>query len=199
MRVAWIILIILCLLPVQIYAGEPTDQVKKTIDGVINILKDEGLKSPQNQDKRRKLLKELIYKRFDFEEMGKRSLGIHWTKRSPEEKKEFIPLFSDLLERSYINRIESYRDEKIIYVDESIDNGYAVVKTKVVSKSNIETPIDYRLMRKDSDWFVYDVIIEGVSLVNNYRTQFNKIINSESYEGLIKRMKSKQEEEKALE
>lgn len=199
MRVAWIILIILCLLPVQIYAGEPTDQVKKTIDGVINILKDEGLKSPQNQDKRRRLLKELIYKRFDFEEMGKRSLGIHWTKRSPEEKKEFIPLFSDLLERSYINRIESYRDEKIIYVDESIDNGYAIVKTKVVSKSNIETPIDYRLMRKDSDWFVYDVIIEGVSLVNNYRTQFNKIINSESYEGLIKRMKSKQEEEKALE
>lgn len=199
MRVAWIILIILCLLPVQICAGEPTDQVKKTIDGVINILKDERLKSPQNQDKRRRLLKELIYKRFDFEEMGKRSLGIHWAKRSPEEKKEFIPLFSDLLERSYINRIESYRDEKIIYVDESIDNGYAVVKTKVVSKSNIETPIDYRLMRKDSDWFVYDVIIEGVSLVNNYRTQFNKIINSESYEGLIKRMKSKQEEEKALE
>ncbi|GAB4546586.1 MAG: ABC transporter substrate-binding protein [Thermodesulfovibrionia bacterium] len=199
MRTIWIVVLIFSVLPLRVYAGEPTEEVKKTVDGVINILKDERLKSPQNMSKRRRLLKELIYKRFDFEEMSKRSLGIHWARRSPDERKEFVPLFSDLLERSYIKKIESYSDEKIIYVDESIDNGYAVVKTKVISKDNVETPIDYRLMRKDSEWLVYDVVIEGVSLVNNYRTQFNKIITSESYEALIKRMKAKQEEEKALE
>ncbi len=187
------------LFPLYAYAGEPTEQMRVTIDGVINILKDERLKSPENLDKRRHLLKQLIYNRFDFKEMGKRSLGIHWSKRSPEERREFIPLFSELLERSYINRIEEYTDEKIVYVGELVDGEYATVKTVIISKDNIETPIDYRLMKKDSEWLVYDVIIEGVSLVNNYRTQFNKVINSESYEGLIKRMQNKLQEEKALE
>jgi len=195
----WIALLVLCILPFKIYAGEPTEQVKKTVDGVINVLKDERLKAPQSMNKRRQILKDLIYKRFDFEEMGKRALGIHWAKRTPDERREFLLLFSDLLERSYINRIESYTNEKIIYVDELVDNGYAVVKTKIISRDNIETPIDYRLIKKEHEWFVYDVMIEGVSLVNNYRVQFTRIINSESYEGLIKRMKAKQVEEKTLE
>jgi phospholipid transport system substrate-binding protein len=189
----------LMLLPFCVYAGEPTEQMKKTIDGVINVLKDEKLKAPENSGKRRRLLRQLIYRRFDFEEMSKRSLGIQWVRRSSEERREFVPLFSELLERSYINRIEKYTNEKIIYTGELVDDGYAVVKTRVISKDNINTPIDYRLLKKDSEWLIYDVIIEGVSLVNNYRTQFNRIINSDSYEGLIKRMKDKLKEEKALE
>lgn len=199
MRMPLVMVLIFCLFPLNVQAGEPTEQMKTTIDGVLEILRDESLKLPGNSNKRRQLLKQLIYKRFDFEEMSKRSLGIHWPRRSPEERREFIPLFSELLERSYINRIEEYTDEKILYTGEMIDNGYAVVKTKIISKDYIETPIDYRLMKKDSEWLVYDVIIEGVSLVNNYRIQFNKVINSESYEGLINKMQSKLQELRALE
>lgn len=201
MRMLRVIVLILCLslLPLQALAGEPTRQIKETIDSVLNILMDEELRAPQNLKKRRHLLRQIIHSRFDFQEMSKRSLGIHWTRRSPEEREEFIPLFSELLERSYINRIESYIDEKILYTGELIDDGYATVKTRVILRDNIETPIDYRLMRKSSEWLVYDVIIEGVSLVNNYRIQFNRIINSDSYEGLIRRMRNRLEEERALE
>jgi len=194
-----VLMLFILILPVCVYAGQPTDQVRMTIDGVINVLKDRELSLPENSGRRRALLRQLIYSRFDFQEMSKRSLGIHWRRRSHEERKDFVPLFSELLERSYIKRIEEYTDEKIVYVSESIENGYAVVRTRIISRNNVNTPIDYRLLKKGSEWYVYDVIIEGVSLVNNYRTQFNRIINSESYEGLVRRMKEKLREERALE
>jgi phospholipid transport system substrate-binding protein len=200
MRVPKVVLILfLLILPIRGYAIGPMDQMKVTIDGVLNILKDEELKRPENRARRRQLLRQLIYRRFDFEEMSRRALGIHWARRSAVERREFVPLFSELLERSYINRIESYTDERILFTEERIDDGYAVVRTRIISRDNTVTPVDYRLMRRGSEWLVYDVIIEGVSLINNYRVQFNKIINSESFEGLIRRMKDKLREEKALE
>lgn len=177
------------------YAGEPTQQVKQTVDKVIDILKDKELKKPEKTKERRAAIRKVVGERFDFEEMSKRSLSIHWKNRTPEERKEFVQLFTDLLERSYIKKIESYTDEKILYTGEDIEGEYSVVKSKVVTKRNLEVPIEYRLLKKNSKWEVYDVVIEGVSLVNNYRTQFNKIIRTDSYEELIKRMKSKQEEE----
>lgn len=178
------------------FAGEPTAQVKQTVDRVIEILKDKELKKSNKTKERRTVIRNAVGSMFDFEEMAKRSLALHWRKRTPSEKKEFISLYSDLLERSYINKIESYTDEKILYFDEDIDGNYAAVKTKIVTKRNIEIPIEYRLLRKNGKWEVYDVTIEGVSLVNNYRNQFNKIIRSDSYEDLVKRMKDKQEEER---
>lgn len=168
--------------------------MQQTIDKVIEILKNEDLKKPDKEADRRAELRRVISKRFDFEEMAKRSLALHWKKRTPEERQEFIPLFSDLLERAYINKIESYADEQILYTDEEIEGKYAVVKTKITTKRDVDIPIEYRLLNKNSQWAVYDVVIEGVSLVNNYRTQFNRIIRKDSYEALVKRMKNKQEE-----
>lgn len=181
--------------PYAAYAGEPTDQVKQTVDNVLDILRDKELKKPAKTKERRTAIRKLINERFDFEEMAKRSLALHWRKRTAEERKEFVPLFMDLLERSYIKKIENYTDEKILYVAEKIEGGYSDVGTKVITKRNVEIPMEYRLLKKDGKWEVYDVVIEGVSLINNYRTQFNKIIRADSYEELVKRMKNKQEEE----
>jgi phospholipid transport system substrate-binding protein len=178
------------------YAGEPTNLMKQTIDNIIDILKNEELKKPERANERRSEIRKLVGERFDLEEMAKRSLALQWRKRTPEEKKEFVSLFSDLLERSYIKKIESYTDEKILYTAENIEGEYAVVRTKIITDRNVEVPIDYKLLKEKGNWEVYDVVIEGVSLVNNYRIQFNSIIRKDSYQELVKRMKNKLEEEK---
>lgn len=177
------------------YAGVATDQVKQTVDKVLDILNNKELKKPGKVKERRAVIRKVVGERFNFEEMAKRSLALYWKQRTPDEKKEFVPLYADLLERSYIKKIETYTDEKIVYTDENVDDGYAVVKTKIITKRNVEIPIEYRLFKKNNNWEVYDVVIEGVSLVNNYRTQFSKIIRTSSYEQLVKRMKNKQDEE----
>lgn len=177
------------------YADTPTQQVKQTVDRVLDILKNKELKRLEKTKERRALIRKTISEMFDFEEMAKRSLALHWRERTPEERKEFVSLYTDLLERSYIKKIESYTDEKILYVNERVNGEYAEVDTKIVTKRNVEIPIEYRLLKKNGKWEVYDVVIEGVSLVNNYRTQFNKIIRTDSYAELVKRMKNKQEEE----
>ena len=178
-------------MPGKALAGEATDQVKQTVDAVIVILKDKELKKPEKKEQRSKKIREVIDKRFDFQEMAKRSLGIHWSKRTPEERKEFVPLYSDLLESTYIRKIERYEDEKVIYSSEKMDGAYAVVKTLIVSGKGVDIPVDYKIFKGNGKWSIYDVVVEGVSLVNNYRTQFNQIIRSESYEGLVKRLKNK--------
>ncbi len=176
------------------YAGGPTELVKQTVDKVIEILKDKELKKPHKTEERRVALRKAIDERFDYEEMAKRSLGIHWAKRTPQERKEFVSLFTGLIERSYINKIERYSDETILYISESIDLDYSVVRTKIITKRNIEVPIDYRLHKSANQWKVYDISIEGVSLVSNYRNQFNRIIRTHSYDELVKRLKTKKDE-----
>ncbi|OGK86614.1 MAG: hypothetical protein A2X51_14605, partial [Candidatus Rokubacteria bacterium GWC2_70_24] len=131
---------------------------------------------------------------FDFGEIARRSLGRHWQGRTDKEREEFISLFGDLLERSYISKIELYGGEKILYTNERMDAEVAVVSTKVITKNGTEVPIDYRLLRRGDRWLVYDISIEGVSLVSNYRTQFNKIIQTTSYGELVKKMRAKQDE-----
>ncbi|MCS7164040.1 MAG: ABC transporter substrate-binding protein [Thermodesulfovibrio sp.] len=174
----------------------PKEQIKKTVDKVISILKDPKYKGKEKTQQRRAALRAEIGKVFDFEEMSKRSLGVYWRERTSQEKKEFIELYKDLLERSYIEKIESYTDEEIVYTDERIENNkYAEVKTKIITKERKEIPIDYRLYFTGSEWKVYDIVIEGVSLVSNYRSQFTKIIRNHSYQELVKRMKNKQIEE----
>jgi len=190
---------LISLTAVEAHAGAPTDQVKTTVDNVLEILKDKELKKPEKTSERRTMIRKAVDERFDFEEMAKRSLALYWKDRSPEERKEFIPLYSDLLERAYIRKIERYTDEKVQYVDESVKEEYALVRTRIVTKENVEIPVEYRLLKKGEQWEVYDVVVEGVSLVNNYRTQFNRIIRRHSYEELVKRMKSKQEGELAKE
>ena len=178
--------------PVQ--AGAPTDQLRTQIDRVLKILDDPELKKEGKQKDRRATVRKIADEVFDFGETAKRSLGRHWQPRTPAEREEFVQLFADLLERSYISRIELYGGEKIGYLGDSIEGDLATVRTKLTTKHGTEIPIDYRMLTRGSRWVVYDVIIEGVSLIANYRTQFNKIIQTSSFKELVKKMKTKQEE-----
>jgi phospholipid transport system substrate-binding protein len=183
--------------PRESLAGPATDQVKATVDQVIKILTDPALKGEKKAQERRAKLRQVVLQRFGFNEMAKRSLGVHWSERTPQERAEFVKLYTDLLERAYIDRIEGYTGEKILYVGEAVDGSYSEVKSKIVTKKNQEVPIVYRLINHDSNWEVYDIVIEGVSLVNNYRAQFSKIIRTSSYEDLVKKMQVKLEGEEA--
>jgi phospholipid transport system substrate-binding protein len=183
------------MVPAGAFAGAPTDRVRLAADKVISILKDPSLKPKAKETERRAKIMKAVRDVFDFEEMAKRSLGQYWRQRSDAEKKDFTDLYADLLERSYINRIESYSDEKIVYGGEKVDADFAVVPSKFITKRNEDITADYKLMLKGGTWFVYDMVIENVSLVNNYRIQFNKIIRTSSYEELVRKMKNKRESE----
>ena len=176
----------------------PTDAVKRTVDSVVKIVSDKDLKKPTHEKQRRDALRKTIGAIFDYGEMAQRAMGRHWRDRKPAEQKEFVDLFSTLLENSYAGKIESYNNEKFVYLKETIDGEFAEVRSKVVTPKRDEFTLDYRLMLKDGKWRVYDVIIEGVSLVSNYRTQFNKIITSQSYTELVKKMSAKNSELKQL-
>ena len=170
-------------------AGEPTDQLKSSIDQVIKVLEDPALKSEGSTQRRRAAIREVAGETFDFGEAAKRSLGKHWQGLSEQEREEFTGLFADLLERGYITRIEEYSGEKIVYAGDNVDAGAATVKTRFTMKNGTEIPVDYRMLRKGERWRVYDVSVEGLSLVSNYRGQFNRIIESSSYQDLVKKMK----------
>jgi phospholipid transport system substrate-binding protein len=174
------------------WAGAPMEQLKAQVDRVLKLIDDPTLKD-KPKDKRvavRKIADDI----FDFGETAKRSLGRHWAARTQAERDEFVKLFGDLLERSYISKIELYGGEKIQYLSDRIEDDQASVLSKLVTKAGADVPIEYRMLKKGDRWLVYDVIIEGVSLVSNYRTQFNKIIQTSSYAELVKKMKSRQEE-----
>lgn len=181
-----------------LWAGPPKDLVKKTADRILTILKDPSLKGATKLQERRQKLWEEISTAFDFEEMSKRALGRHWSKRSPEEKKEFVDLFSHLIQNAYIGKIDLYSDEEIVYLGEKQDSQYTTVSTKILTKTGTEITADYRLLKDQEKWMVYDVVIEGVSLVNNYRIQFNNIVIKSSYEKLVEKMKQKKEEKKKV-
>ena len=176
-------------------AGEPLDKIRVTVDDVMDIIANKNL----DEQQRRTQIRQAVLKRFGFDEMAQRSLGQHWRTLTPQQQKEFVDLFTDLLERSYINRIESYRGGRqgVRYTKEDISGGNATVDTEIRSERGEPAAVEYRLLHKDNDWKVYDIIIEGVSLVNNYRTQFNTIIMKDSYAGLMKQMRLKLEQENA--
>jgi phospholipid transport system substrate-binding protein len=175
-------------------AGAPSEQLRTQVDRVLKVLEDAELKKEPRAKDRRAAVRKIANEIFDVTETARRSLGRHWQGRTPAEQQEFVQLFSDLLERTYISRVELYGGEKIVYAGDSIEGDQAKVQTKIQTKSGSDIPVEYRMHRKGERWLVYDVIIEGVSLVANYRTQFNKIIQTSSYGELVKKMKSKQEE-----
>jgi phospholipid transport system substrate-binding protein len=165
-------------------AAEPTDALKARIDRVLMLLEEPG----DRQAEIRKVAEEI----FDFEEMSRRALGPHWNARTPDERREFITLFTDLLERSYLARVEGGRGGKVLYTGESVSGDEASVRTRIVTPQRPEIPVDYRMHRKAGRWQIYDVNIEGISLVNNYRSQFNAVIQSSSYAALVERLRSKE-------
>jgi phospholipid transport system substrate-binding protein len=175
-------------------AGVPTDQLKTQIDRVIKTLEDPELRKDTKAQNRRATVRKIAEDIFDFGETAKRSLGRHWAARTPAEREEFTQLFADLLERSYLSKIELYGGEKIQFAGDSVEGDTATVKTRIMTKGGSEVPIDYKMLKKGDRWLVYDVVIEGVSLISNYRTQFNKIIQTSSYPELVKKLKTKQGE-----
>ena len=174
-------------------APTPIEQVRATIQKVFRILDDPELRGDLRQADRRAAIRKVANELFDFAEITKRSLGHHWQQRTTAEREELVSLFGDLLERTYVSRIELYSGEKIVYVGESVDMEQAVVRTRIVTKQGAEIPVDYRLIAHGARWQAYDVTIEGVSLVANYRSQFNKILQA-GYPELVKRLRAKLEE-----
>ena len=165
-----------------VVAGEANDQLKQSVDKVLAILNDPTLKGMGNSQERRQKLKEVVYSRFDFNEMAKRALGSQWQKRSPEEQKEFVQLFTSLLEHAYL---------EIRFLNERQDKDFAEVNSKVINSKGQEFSLDYRLQNVNGDWKVIDVVIENISLVNNYRAQFNRLLAKSSFAELIETMKQK--------
>ncbi len=170
--------------------GSATEAVKSTIEEMFAVLSDENLKKPERAKERRALLEEVIGKRFDYAEMGKRTLGRHWKRLTEKQQVEFVALFQRFLSNSYSGNVDGYAGEQVKYLKERRKGDFAEVQTKVISKK-LRIPLDYRLLKKSNEWRVYDVVIDGVSLVKNFRGQFSRIIKSSSYQGLIQKLRAK--------
>jgi phospholipid transport system substrate-binding protein len=173
------------------YASEITDGLKKTIDEMLIILRGKEWQGEDKKAERRKLLKKIIAKKFSYYEMSRRTLAEHWKKRTPKEKKEFIETFGKLLESAYARKIESFSDEKILYGEEKVRKNVALVKTIIEKNGEEQIPVNYKLVRTGNDWMIYDFVVEGVSLIKNYRSQFNRIIHRSSFQELIVKMNKK--------
>jgi phospholipid transport system substrate-binding protein len=171
-----------------------TEEVKKVVDEVVSIVSDQDMKKPENKEKRQKGLKDAISAIFDFAEMARSSLGSHWVDLTPAQKDEFEKTFETLLENTYSKKIESYNNERIVYLKETVDGDNSEVKSKVLTSKHDEFTLDYRLLNKGGKWRIHDVVIEGVSLVANYRTQFDKVILTEGYPALYKKLNTKNKE-----
>jgi phospholipid transport system substrate-binding protein len=168
----------------------PTEVVRSTLTEVFRILEDETLKDPAKLIPRRHMLEEVIASHFDYEEMSKRSLAAHWIPLTVGERAEFVELFKSFLSDRYAEKIESYSGEQVFYLSERIEGNYAEVRTELRS-SKVAIPMDYRLHMKDGTWHAYDLVVDGVSLVKNYRSQFEKIIRSSSYQELVQRLRER--------
>jgi len=171
-------------------AGGATEAMKHTIDEVLTTIRDKELKQPGRAEERRQRLEQIVGARFDYQEMSRRSLGAPWNTLSDKDKQEFVGLFQTLLTNSYADKIESYSGEGVKYINERTENDYAEVRTKVLT-GKVEIPLDYRLLNKGGNWRVYDVVVDGVSLVNNYRGQFSKILRSSTYADLVDQLRKK--------
>jgi phospholipid transport system substrate-binding protein len=179
-----------------VVAGPPTDSMKVTIDEVLRIVRDKELKQPAKTEERRALLEKVVADRFDYQEMSRRALGAPWNTLSDQEKQEFVALFRTLLTSSYAEKVETYSGEGVQYLNERTEKEYAEVRTKILS-GKTEIPLDYRLVNRGPEWRVYDVVVDGVSLVSNYRGQFTKIIHGSSYQDLVEQLRKKSDKLKS--
>jgi phospholipid transport system substrate-binding protein len=171
--------------------GVPTDTVRDYTDAVVRVLEDPTLKSEERRAERRAAVRKIAIDIFDVQETARRALGPHWQQRSPQEREEFVQLFADLLERTYINKVDLFGGEKLRFTEEKIDGDHAVVRAKVITKQGTEVPVEARMINRSGNrWQVYDIVIENISLIGNYRSQFDRIIRSSSYDELTKRLRT---------
>jgi phospholipid transport system substrate-binding protein len=183
----------------------PREIVQAAVGRVVLAIQRADMESPDPAQpsrpamaQRRLEVRRIATDLFDFDEISRRALSRHWTARSPEEQAEFVRLFTDLLERTYLGRIESYSGEKIVYTGETVDGSFATVRSKVVTRRRGETPLDYRLHLRDGRWKVYDVLIDHVSFVATYRSEFSRILQKEPYTALVERLRKQNVEAAAL-
>jgi phospholipid transport system substrate-binding protein len=176
--------------PGSALAAGPGEQLNEGIQRVFANLQDPDLKTKETE--RRLAVRRIADEVFDFEETAKRSLGRHWQDRSPEERQEFVRLFTELIDRAYLRRVDRYDGEQVIIVSDAVEGNQAVVQTRIITRDKSEIPVEYLMHRTGEDrWRVWDVKIAGMSLVASYRAQFNKIIHAESYGDLVKRLQAK--------
>jgi len=193
-RCLWhgIVLILLTLVfPATSFAGEATKEIKETTDKIIAIISDPAFKGTNKRSERNRLLRKVVDERFDWREMSRRTLARHWKKRSDKEKRLFVDLFGKLLERTYMDRVGGYSGEKVLYEGEKVDGKYGIVKVRIVTKKETEIPVKYRVKKKKGEWLIYDISVQGVSLINNYRKQFNSIIIKSSFNDLMRKLEAK--------
>jgi phospholipid transport system substrate-binding protein len=170
-------------------ADNATESVRTSVDAIIGILKDASMDKPAKRDK----IRGVIAERFDFRVMSQSTLATNWKKASQEEQQQFVTLFAELIQNTYIGRVEAYTNETVKYPGEKISNNRAVVDTLIVT-ANAEIPVTYKLYLKDERWLVYDVNIEGVSLISNYRNSYQEIVKKEGFSGLLVKMEEKVKE-----
>ena len=167
-----------------------TEAVKGTINDLIQVLDDETLKQPEQAEERRYEIEDIIKHRVDYEEMARRALGAPWSTLSHRDQHEFVDLFVQLLRDTFAGRITEHSDEQVVFLGELREEALAEVKAQMKGRK-IDTPIDFRLIHRAHEWWVYDIVIDGASIVSNYRSQFTSIIRDVSYVGLVKKMKQK--------
>ena len=172
-------------------AGVPTDTVRDYTDAVVRVLEDPALKVDDRRAERRAAVRKIAIDIFDVQETARRALGPHWQQRSPEERAEFVQLFADLLERTYINKIDLFGGERLKFTEEKLDGDHAIVRAKVITKQGTEVPVEARMINRSGNrWQIYDIVIENISLIGNYRSQFDRIIRASSYGELAKRLRT---------
>ena len=192
---AWAVMTVVSLLavPVPAEAGAPLERVQSAVAAVIEIVTRPDLRGPSNLVARRALLREVADDLFDFSAMARSSLGSHWATPSEPERAEFVVLFTDVLERSYVRTIENYAGEQIVYLGETVKSDYATVRSKILTARGAEIRVDYRLRRSAVEgWSAFDVVLEHVSLAANYREQINRVLRTTSFPTLLARMRAGQ-------
>jgi phospholipid transport system substrate-binding protein len=172
-------------------AGEPLEMVRSSVEKVVAVLRDPKLKSPEKKNERIDRLKEIINSIFDYDEMARRALGAHWRRRTPAEQEEYLTLFRLFIEKVYADKVDLYEGERIVVGRETIDGDYAEVESKVINARGEESPVIFRLRRANAKWRVYDAVVENISVVQNYRSQFDRVISKSSYDELKKLLKDK--------
>ena len=168
----------------------PAQELRNRVDRAVEVLADPSLKGTAGTAERRTRVRKIADEIFDYGEMSKRALGVHWQQLSPGDRERFVRLFSDLLDRAYFEKIDSYSGEKVQYLNAKVDGDQAIVPTRVITERGSEVPVEYRMIRQQGRWVVYDVVIEGVSLVSNYRSQFDRIVRTGSIAELLKRLEA---------
>jgi len=170
-------------------AGAPTETVRDYTDAVVRVLEDPALKTDDRRAERRAAVRKIAIDIFDVQETARRALGRHWQQRTPQEREEFVQLFADLLERTYIDKIDLFGGERLKFTEEKVDGEHAVVRAKVVTRQGAEVPVEARMLNRTGRWQIYDIVIENISLIGNYRSQFDRIIRSSSYGELARRLR----------